>query len=168
MSPPPEAEPTMSCAGCGASIYQEHINRGLAGRWAGDLLCPHCLTERKKADPTFSAIDDQVDLAIADESSSATRDTKSSTHGLTGSSITGAVGLDASSFTRPLNPTGKGASRIRTFYAKFSEGAIRHMEQQVNVWLDKNPDIEIKFANTTLGRSEERNNETYIIMTLFY
>ncbi|MHC4444521.1 MAG: hypothetical protein ACYTF1_01980 [Planctomycetota bacterium] len=168
MNSPSETEPTMSCSSCAAIIYQEHVNRGLAGRWAGELLCHHCLTEKKKADPTVPTADDQVDLALADQSETPHRESKSSTHGLTGSSITGAIGPDTQSFSRPLNPTGRGATRIRTFYAKFSEPAIRHMEQQINAWLDKNPDIEIKFANTTVGISEERHSETCLIMTLFY
>ena len=168
MDPSSENESTMICAMCAANIYQEHINRGLAGRWAGDLLCPHCLTERKKMDPTVGTADDQVDLALADDSGAQNRDSKSSTHGLSGSSVAAAIGLETFNFTRPLNPAGRGATRIRTFYAKFSEPAIRHMEQQINTWLDKNPDIEIKFANTTIGKSEERHSETCLIMTLFY
>ncbi|UCD29242.1 MAG: hypothetical protein JSV03_01810 [Planctomycetota bacterium] len=168
MTSPSETEPIMNCAKCGASIYQEHINRGLAGRWAGDLLCPHCLPERKKADPTVPTADDEVELALADESDGSNRDSQSGTHGLSGSSLSGAVAAEAQNFRRPLNQTGQGATRIRTFYAKFTEGAIRHMEQQVNAWLDSHPEIEVKFATTTLGKSEERHSETCLIMTIFY
>ena len=45
MSSSADTKPQFECADCGAVIYQEHINRHLAGRWAGRLLCPHCLTE---------------------------------------------------------------------------------------------------------------------------
>ena len=48
MSSPLDTEPAMTCTGCGASIYKEHIDRGLAGMWAGQMLCPSCRKERQE------------------------------------------------------------------------------------------------------------------------
>ena len=50
MSTSPETEQVFVCAGCGASVYPEHLDRHLAGRWAGHLYCPCCLAEKKKVD----------------------------------------------------------------------------------------------------------------------
>ena len=60
------------------------------------------------------------------------------------------------------------ATRIRTFHAKLSEGAILHLDQQVNSWLDGHPDLEIKFASTTVGTWEGKHPEPNLILTIFY
>ena len=41
-------EEVKSCESCGASIYQEHIKKGAADLFAGKLLCPHCLQQKKE------------------------------------------------------------------------------------------------------------------------
>jgi len=168
MCSPPESETTLNCTACGATIYQEHLYRGLAARWAGNLLCHHCLKEQKGADQTIPHEGDMADLELADNPDSSDPNQRSSVRGPGGSSITGALGMTTMNFKRPLTPTGKGATRIRTFYAKLVEGAIQHLDSQVNAWLDNNPDIEIKFANTVVGRLQDKRGETCLIMTIFY
>ena len=42
------------------------------------------------------------------------------------------------------------------------------MEEQINSWLDDNPDISIKFAETTVGTWEGKHSEPNLIMTVFY
>ena len=61
-----------------------------------------------------------------------------------------------------------GATRMRIFHAKLSDGAVGHLDHQINDWLDQNPEIEIKFANTTVGVWEGKHAEPNLILTLFY
>jgi hypothetical protein len=147
MSTAPSLDREYTCDQCRATIYQIQINRGQAGRWAGKLLCPHCLKERKESDPM-----------VGDPELAGSAD------------ATGAIGsgLSEIALKRPLNRTGEGATRVRTFHAKLSEVAIRHLDTQVNLWLEQNPEIEIKFANTTVGTWEGKHPEPAMILTVFY
>lgn len=145
MNTAPSLDREYTCDQCRATIYQVQINKGQAGRWAGKLLCPHCLREQKDSDPL---------LADSDPSSAS--------DGAIGS------GLSEIAMKRPLNRTGRGATRIRTFHAKLSEAAVRHLDYQVNLWLEQNPEIEIKFANSTVGIWEGKHPEPAMILTVFY
>ena len=42
------------------------------------------------------------------------------------------------------------------------------MNEQINEWLDKNPDVTIKFANSVIGMFEGKHTEPNIIMTVFF
>ena len=41
---------TSTCEGCGASVYKEHLDAGIARYEDGRLLCKHCVEEYKKSD----------------------------------------------------------------------------------------------------------------------
>lgn len=162
MSTTSGSDAVMSCSGCGASIYREHIDRGLAGRWAGQLLCPHCLAEKTK--PAGAAAEPDH-LARADEAADAgSHPSRSSTY----AGFAGLSDLDSINYQRPLLPAGHGASRMRVYHCKLSEGPLMQLNRQVNEWLDMHPDIEVKFANTTIGTWEGRHSEQHIILTLYY
>jgi hypothetical protein len=159
MSTGPSSDGVMSCQGCGASIYREHLDRGLAGRWAGNLLCPHCLSEKRGG----GAGADLEHLSRADETEGGPQAGRSSSH--TGLSV---GDLDSLNYKRPLNPAGPNATRVRIFHCKLTEGPVVNLNQQVNDWLDSHPDIQIKFANTTIGTWEGKHAEQHIILTLYY
>ena len=57
----PEDERVLTCDGCGANVYPEHVERGLAFRVSGQLFCHHCMADRRS--PA-----DQAALSAADES----------------------------------------------------------------------------------------------------
>ncbi len=42
-----EPKPVAVCDACGAMIYEEHMRLRSADRWAGKLLCPVCLAEKR-------------------------------------------------------------------------------------------------------------------------
>lgn len=154
MSSAPGTERLIFCASCGATIYQEHIDRGLAGRWAGDLLCPHCLSERREADAAASDPDMLMPAAgqgaapawggLADTEPSGEED------------------------TAPAARSGRGATRMKTFHAKLNDGAVQHLDRQVNAWMASQRGLEIKFANTTVGVWEGKHAEPSLIVTLFF
>ncbi len=41
------SEKTESCQGCGATVYPEHLETGIAKRVDGKLLCSHCVKEEE-------------------------------------------------------------------------------------------------------------------------
>ncbi len=71
-------------------------------------------------------------------------------------------------FRRPLNLTGRGATRVRTFHTKLSDTAMSYLDGLINDWLDEHPDIEVKFSNTTVGVVEGKRAEQHLIITVWY
>jgi hypothetical protein len=115
------SDSVMVCTGCGASVYREHIDRGLAGRWAGQLLCPHCLAEKKRPVTVAAAASstpavpppDEDHLAMADEAEGAAHPSRSST-------FAGFAGLndpDSMVYQRPLLPAGMALVECASFTA---------------------------------------------------
>jgi len=82
--------------------------------------------------------------------------------------ITAGQGLvDTSTLKRPLSK-GSSATRCRTFHSKLTDAAVAYMNNQVNEWVDSDPDIEIKFASSTIGTFEGKHSEQNLIITIFY
>lgn len=165
MGSPVQVENVLSCSSCGASVYPEHLQRGLAARISGELHCPCCLAEKKK----MAAADAEVPLQLVEEAEVTTdRSGQTSMHGTHGFSLADTATRGSRVFKRPLNRTQDGATRVRIFHAKLSDGAIRNMEQLVNEWLDSDPEVSIKFATTTVGTWEGKHVEPNLILTLYY
>ncbi|MCK4629776.1 MAG: hypothetical protein KAT56_12285 [Sedimentisphaerales bacterium] len=71
-------------------------------------------------------------------------------------------------YKRPLNTTGKGATRVRTFHTRLSNNAMAFLDEQVNEWIDENPDIEVKFSTSTVGMVESKKTEPHLIINVWY
>ena len=148
-----DTEAVMTCEACGATILEQHIKRQLAGLWGGKMLCPHCYREQtQKAKAEMGGGDDpggtqmgRKTVKVGDE-----------------------LSHDLDHYRRPLNATGQGATRVHTFHTRLTEGAVAHLDHQINAWIDTNPDVEIKFATTTVGNWEGKHGGPSIIMTVFY
>ena len=159
------------CQGCGASIYTEHLDTGIAGYFGGKLLCPHCLEEAEAKGDATSGIKSTEDLeviALADEEPVSPKG-KSETHfkAIGGDAQASAV-FDDSGLKRPLDPKDPAATRCRTFHAKLNEGAVAFMSRQLNEWTDSSPDVTIKFATSTIGIFEGKKADPHLILTVFY
>ena len=165
-----QQEVTSICQGCGASVYKQHLDSGIARYEDGKLLCSHCVVDFEKShenstDAGFEPIE------FDDEERPSDRLSESSKHKIHGATTTtlGAVGAwDEARFKRRLNPESVGATRCRTFHCKLSGGAVDFMNAQVNDWLDQNPDIVIKFSNSCIGNFEGKHTEPNLIVTIFY
>jgi hypothetical protein len=77
------------------------------------------------------------------------------------------VRQETTQFQRPLIK-GANATRVRTFHTKLADAAIKFLEDQINEWLDANPDIEVKFSNSTVGTVEGKRAEPHLIVTIWY
>lgn len=161
-----------SCGGCGATIYKEHLDSGIARHEDGKLLCPHCVAEAEREREAkersgageFEPIefDDKDDEEVqVDMSSSRIHAASAVTLGLGG-------GWDDTKYSRALDTRSISATRCRTFHSKLSEAALEFMNNQINDWLDSNEGITVKFANSTIGLFEGKHAEHNIILTLFY
>jgi hypothetical protein len=162
-----------TCQECGASIYTEHLDTGIAGYHTGKLLCPHCLEEAEAAADlssggTGSGDDDLEFISLVDEEPAPRRE-KSATQirSFGGESQVGA-NYDDAGLDRPPDPASPTATRCRTFHAKLNEGAVSFMNRQVNEWTDANPEVTIKFATSTIGVFEGKKADPHLILTVFY
>ena len=57
---------------------------------------------------------------------------------------------------------------VRTFFTKLHAGAIDFLNEQIIEWLKKNPSINIKQTNTTVGQIQAKKTEPNIIITVWY
>ena len=162
-------EITSTCGGCGASIYKQHIDSGIARYEGGKLLCAHCVEEYEQAHDRASS-----GVAEAVESISLEEETDLAVKGGTQISYSGATlgqrsQKDEDGFSRKLVPKERGATRCRLFHAKLTDGALNFMGDTINDWLDAHPDIVIKHVTSTIGVFEGKvHAEPNMILTLFY
>jgi len=163
VSTSPENHEILSCADCGAVIYEEHIHRGLAAYRDDRLLCPHCLAERKKSE-VVELPSDQERVSLVDDSEVGERIGPNSIQAPAGP----VTGSGESVFKRPLNGPEAPATRVKIFHSKLSDGAVRHLEYLVNEWLDNNPEVHVKLSTTNVGQWEGKHAENHLIVTIYY
>lgn len=63
---------------------------------------------------------------------------------------------------------GKGACRVKTFHAKYSEQGLEHLDDMVNDWLDAHPEFEVKFCTTVVHVFEGKIREPALVMNVWY
>lgn len=160
------------CGSCGASVYREHLDSGIARYEDGKLLCSHCLAEFDKSHDSAvggSSILDFEPIELEGGDDDTPMDMSQSQIQAVGKATLGQEHMwDDSKYKRPIDPMAIGASRCRVFHTKLSQGALDFMNNQVNEWLDGNTDIAIKFAMTTVGPFEGKHTEPNLILTVFY
>ena len=160
------------CEECGASVYSDHIEAGIAGYVGGKMLCPHCMGEAtaqavpREADGgesigTIALSEGPIDLGDSGGGSALRLSS--------GAPVTGGRDEKALLFKRTLlPPSSLAATRCRTFHSKLNEAAMEFMTDHINEWADKHPDVTIKFATTTVGVFEGKHSDPNLIITLFY
>jgi len=69
---------------------------------------------------------------------------------------------------RQPNSTGHGAVHLKLFHAKLREDALEYLEGQVNDWLDKHPECEVKFSQMTVGQLKSKHaDEPALFMSIW-
>jgi hypothetical protein len=71
-------------------------------------------------------------------------------------------------FKRTTTVDGRGAVRVRSFHGRLSDEGIVYMDSKINEWLDTHPDIEVKFATTTVGLYDGKIKEPALIVNVWY
>jgi len=152
-----EAEAVMSCDGCGATIYPEHLERHTAERRGDRLLCPHCCAESDGA-----AQNDPILLEDDADAPPPTGIHSFNTGGISATKSTGPV------FRRPLLRDGPHATRCRTFHCKLTDASMSHLDEMINEWADANDEVQIKFVTSCVGVVEGKHSDQHLIVTVFY
>ncbi len=78
----------------------------------------------------------------------------------------GSVRRDA--FARKPTVNGTGACRIRSFHGRLSDQGLEYMDNQINEWLDHNPEVEVKFVTSVVGVFEGKMREPAVVLNLWY
>lgn len=164
------------CEGCKAEITNEQIQQRQAGLVYGVLLCPQCIEKKKKeaqeaqqrAMAAAAAPKDITEEKITlDGDLEAPAVGPSKIRSFAAGSTLGGAHHDANlhrDLTGPTDPP----TRCRTFHSKLTPGALAHMDDLINEWIDSNPGIFIKHVNTTVGPFEAKHVEQHLIVTIFY
>ena len=71
-------------------------------------------------------------------------------------------------FKRPLLKGSPNATRCKTFHCKMSDASFRHLNNQINEWVDQHEDVEIKFVVSNVGVVEGKHADQHLIVTIFY
>ena len=71
-------------------------------------------------------------------------------------------------YTRPLNTTGFGACRMKSFIGKISGPGLEYMDTNLNIWLDAHPEVEVKFCTSTVGPVDGKSGEYTLILNIWY
>ena len=162
------------CEQCGASVYQEHLDSGIARQVNGKLLCAHCLTEYEESggaedDGGMFEEENLAPIEFEEDDKGGTKVEMSSTRiHLQTEAARGQGVADEGKFKRLPRADGVGATRCRMFHCRISQGATDFMVNQINEWLDQHNDITLKFATTTIGMFEGKHTEPNLITTVFY
>ena len=71
-------------------------------------------------------------------------------------------------FSRSLNAPGTGAIRCRIFHSKISDTSLKSLEDQINEWLDANPDVEVKHVGHNIGSMQGKVTEDNLVVTVWF
>lgn len=163
------------CQKCGASVYKQHLDSGIARYEGGNLLCAHCVADYERSHDAATGADtaefERITLESDDNEADddVPRVEMSESRIVTSGRTLGVAGAwDDSRFKRPLDPRHEGATRCRTFHSKLTEGAIEFLNNQINEWLDSQDNIVVKFSNSVIGPFEGKHTDPNLIITLFY
>lgn len=63
--------------------------------------------------------------------------------------------------------TGQGATHMRTFHARLNADGLMELDQQINAWLDANPQIEVKNVTTVVGEWQGKVKEQTLIVQVW-
>ncbi|GIW74630.1 MAG: hypothetical protein KatS3mg103_1152 [Phycisphaerales bacterium] len=58
---------------------------------------------------------------------------------------------DEANWRRHAQLTGQGATHVKSFHCKLQGDGLKHLDQQINDWLETHEDCEVKFVTTSVG-----------------
>lgn len=160
------------CGKCGASVYRQHIDSGIARYEDGKLLCSFCVSEFERLHDAAAGAAGQenfVPISFEDDEDEPPKEAlnKSKIH-VTAPLQGGTAARTEGPLTRAPDPASPAATRCRTFHAKLNEPSLDFMSNTINHWVDGDSNVRIKFATSTIGIFEGKHAEPHLIVTVFY
>jgi hypothetical protein len=59
-----------------------------------------------------------------------------------------------------------GAAHIKSFHGRLRDEGLRLVDNKINEWLEKHPEIEVKFATTTVGMFDGKINRECVVLKM--
>lgn len=73
----------------------------------------------------------------------------------------------AENWNRTPNTTGTGAIHVKSFHCKLTGDSLAFLDQQINEWLDANPEYEVKLVTTSVGIWTGKLKEPNLIINVW-
>ncbi len=175
-----------TCQGCKAEITPAEIIDRRAGLVQGVLLCAKCVEAKRRqalqnrpttpaasspppaqlvSPPPPKAPEDELISLVSDDEMPTTKSQMIRSFA-EGSTLGGAH--HDSNLKRPIAGPNEPATRTRTFHGKLTDAGLANMDDMINEWLDRNPDIYVKHVSSSIGVFESKTKETHIFISIFY
>ena len=71
-------------------------------------------------------------------------------------------------FKRHATVTGSCACHVKSFHGILSDEGMIRLDDKINQWTEDHPEVEIKFATTTIGTWHGKTQEPAMIINVWY
>jgi hypothetical protein len=71
-------------------------------------------------------------------------------------------------YKRNAPMTGRGAMHVKTFHGILNDDGMERLDARVNDWVEAHPNVEIKFATTTIGIWDGKTKDQSLIINVWY
>jgi len=78
-----------------------------------------------------------------------------------------ASGRHEDKWDRSPNVTGTGAIHVKSFHARLTGDSLEFLDQQINEWLDRHPQYEVKLVTTAVGTWSGKLKEPNIVVNVW-
>lgn len=68
---------------------------------------------------------------------------------------------------RRPNVTGTGAIHVKSFHCKLTGDSLEFLDNQINEWLDANPEYEVKMVTTSVGEWTGKTKEPCLVVNVW-
>jgi len=76
-------------------------------------------------------------------------------------------GRHEDNWDRSPNVTGTGAIHVKSFHARLTGDSLEFLDQQINEWLDRHPQYEVKFVTTAVGTWSGKLKEPNLVVNVW-
>jgi hypothetical protein len=77
------------------------------------------------------------------------------------------AGRHEDSWDRTPNLTGTGAIHVKSFHCRLTGDSLEFLDQQINEWLDKHPQYEVKLVTTAVGTWSGKLKEPNLVVNVW-
>ena len=61
-----------------------------------------------------------------------------------------------------------GAAHVKSFHGRLSDEWLQFVDDKINEWLEKHPNIEVRFATTSIGLFDGKIKDLALIINVWY
>jgi hypothetical protein len=71
-------------------------------------------------------------------------------------------------YHRHANMTGNGACHVKSFHGRLNEDGLQRIDDKINEFMEAHPELEIKFATTTIGIWDGKTKDPSMIINVWF